>query len=189
MWSGNVVWNLGRLSLLAGCAFGLSCGTNGPTSATPSDGTGMIRSDTALFTLITQTEPFGSYELFPNLPGNSTGSTVSGSSAHQPRIRVSMNAKAFRALQNGRLPLGTTFPDGSTIFKEVVGSNGATTLYTVMYRERGNSRAGNGWLWAEYSPEGGTRYSLANQGRACTGCHSLDQGPRNDFVRSFERQQ
>jgi hypothetical protein len=28
--------------------------------------------------------------------------------------------------------------------------------------------------------------SITNRGGACTGCHSLAQGPRNDFVRVFD---
>jgi hypothetical protein len=137
---------------------------------------------------VTQTEPFGSYALFPALPGNTEG-ILSGSSAHQPRIRVSLNAKALGALQNGRLPSGTTFPDGSIVFKEVLANSGVASVYALMYKDPNSSLAGNGWLWAEYRPGGGTEYSITNRGGACTGCHSLDQGPQNDFVRSFERQQ
>ena len=180
----TVLSSVWRLSSFIGLAFSLSC-SEGPTSPATA---GAISSDSAFFTLVTQTEPFGSYTLFPDLPGNA-GGILSGSSAHQPRIRVSMNAKAFAALQNGRLPQGTTFPDGSIVFKEVLANSGATSLYTVMYRDRSSTLAGNGWLWAEYRTDGGTEYSITNRGGACTGCHSLDQGPRNDFVRSFERQQ
>ena len=185
MWRDTVLASVWRLSSFMGLAFSLSCSGEGPTS--PS-GIGAISSDSAFFTLVTQTEPFGSYTPFPDLPGNTSG-ILSGSSAHQPRIRVSMNAKAFGALQNGLLPSGTTFPDGSILFKEVLANSGVTSLYTVMYKDRSNSLAGNGWLWAEIRPGGGTEYSVTNRGGACTSCHSLDQGPRNDFVRSFERQQ
>jgi len=149
---------------------------------------GTISSDAALFNLVTQTEPFGSYTPFPSLAGTSAG-ILSGSSAHQPQIRVSLNATARGALQNGRLPSQSAFPEGSIVFKEVLTSSGATSILAVMYKNENNSLAGNGWLWAEYRPGGGTQYSVNNRGGACTGCHSLDLGPRNDFVRSFERQQ
>ena len=99
-----------------------------------------------------------------------------------------MNATAFGVLQNGRLPSGATFPDGSIIFKEIL-NNGVASLYAVMRKDRANALAGNGWLWAEYRPGGGTVFALANRGNACTGCHSLNRGPQNDSVRSFERQQ
>ena len=185
MCSGHVLSIVWRLSSCLGLAFCLSCSGEGASITSPA--TGGITSDSAFFALVTQTEPFGLYTLFPNLAGNTTG-ILSGSSAHQPRIRVSMNAKAFGVLQNGRLPSGTTFPDGSIVFKEVLATSGVTSIYTVMYKDRSNSLAGSGWLWAEYRPGGGTEYSVTNRGGACTGCHSLDQGPQNDFVRSFERQ-
>ena len=57
-----------------------------------------------------------------------------------------------------------------------------------MYKDRSNANAGNGWLWAEYRPGGDVVFSITNRGNACTACHSLAQGPANDFVRIFERQ-
>ncbi len=181
-----------RLSAVLGLAVCISCSSGDAPITSPtttrsiaSDG---ITSDAAFFTLVTRTEPFGSYTPFPNLAGNTSG-ILSGSSAHVPRVRVSMNATAFGVLQNGRLPTGATFPDGSIIFKEVLADGAAANVYAVMRKDRGNALAGNGWLWAEYGPDGGTVFALANRGNACTGCHSLNQGPQNDFVRSFERQQ
>ena len=100
-----------------------------------------------------------------------------------------MNARAAGALLNGQLPSGTSFPSGSIVFKEVLATSGLTSLYAIMYKDRGNSLAGNGWLWAEIRPDGGAEYSVTNRGAACTACQALDEGPRNDFVRSFERQQ
>jgi hypothetical protein len=188
MWR-TVLWSLGRLSLLVVLPVCVSCGSEGPSSPTTPEGPGTISSDSALFTLITQGEPFGSYTLFPRLAAGTGGILDGSSSAHQPRIRVSMNNRALAALQDGRLSPGATLPDGSIVFKEVFASSGTTSLYTVMYKDRGNSLAGNGWLWAEYTPGGGTAYSITNRGGSCTGCHSRGLGPQNDFVRSFERQQ
>ncbi len=180
-----------RVSAFLDLAVCISCSSGdapitSPTSPTTA-GTGGITSDSAFFTLVTQTEPFGSYTSFPGLAGNTSG-ILSGSSAHVPRIRVSMNATAFGVLQNGRLPSGATFPDGSIILKEVL-DNGVASVYAVMRKDPGNALAGNGWLWAEYRPDGGTVFALANRGNVCTSCHSLNQGPQNDYVRSFERQQ
>jgi hypothetical protein len=103
-------------------------------------------------------------------------------------IRVSLNARAVAALQNGRLPAGSRFPDGSVVFKEILGPAGAATVYAVMYKANGDARAGNGWLWAEIAPNGSVAYSLSNRGAACTACHQLERGPQNDSVRTFERQ-
>ena len=146
-----------------------------------------IGSDSAFFTFVTQTQPFSGYAPFPNLSIGADG-TLPASSAHQPLIRVTLNEAAAGALQNGRLLPGTTFPDGSVIFKEVLSSPGVVSVDAVMYKDRTHTNAGNGWLWAEYRPDGGVVFSMTNRGNACTGCHSLAQGPQNDFVRIFERQ-
>lgn len=147
-----------------------------------------VSTDADLFTLITRTQPFTSYRLFPNADSVTSG-TLNGSTAHQPTVRVSMNATAFGGLQNGMLPVGGAFPDGSIIVKEIR-TNGQTTLYAVLYKDRGNAMAetGSGWLWAEYFPDGRVAFSVTTRGSGCISCHSREQGPQHDFVRTFERQ-
>jgi hypothetical protein len=145
-----------------------------------------IGSDAELFRLVTQAEPFASYTLFPNADSVTSG-TLNGSTAHQPLVRVSMNTVAFGILQDGSLPQGTDFPDGSIIFKEIM-MNSQTILFAVIFKDRTNSLAANGWLWAEFYPDGGTAYSITGRGNGCTGCHAREQGPQHDFVRTFERQ-
>ena len=167
-----------------------ACGSGSPVRPTEPAGvptSQAISSDAELFTLITQTQPFQSYTRFPSLDLSPTG-TLPASSAHQPIIRVGLNATAASALQSGRLPAGSSFPDGSIIVKEVLGSNGLVNLYAVMYKDSRNPLAGSGWLWAELRPAGSADYSVRNRGAACTSCHGLDQGPHNDRVRIFERQ-
>ncbi len=159
-----------------------------PTGPPPGPGGNLIADDAALFRLVTQTEAFAGYTLFPNADPVTTG-TLTGSNAHRPMIRVSLNARALGVLQNGRLPSGARFPDGSVVFKEILGGSGGTaSAYAVMYKAGADTRAGNGWLWAEFSPGGAVGYSITNRGSACTACHQLDQGPQNDSVRTFERQ-
>ena len=68
-----------------------------------------ITNDAALFAFVTQSQPFATYAPFPALDAAPDG-TLIASSAHQPLIRVSLNATAAGALQNGRLPAGTAFP-------------------------------------------------------------------------------
>ncbi len=161
-----------------------SCGDTS-TSTPPATG-GVISTDTQLFTHVTQSEPFTSYTLFPNVDSVTSG-TLNGSTAHQPLVRVSMNTSALATLQNGRLSTGGTFPDGSIIFKQII-TDGQTTLYAIIYKDRSNALAGNGWLWVEYQPNGTVAFSIANRGSGCVGCHAREQGPQNDFVRTFERQ-
>lgn len=158
-----------------------------PPTGTPGPTAPVIASDADLFTLVTQREPFAAYHLFPNADEITSG-TLNGSSAHRPLVRTSLNATAFGALQNGKLPAETRFPDGSVVFKEVRTNVGTTVTYAIMYKSRDSRLAGNGWLWAELNPNGSVAYSIANQGRACTGCHALERGPQNDSVRTFERQ-
>lgn len=181
----RLLFSLRALPLAAVVLAAAGC-KSGVTEPTESSG-GRITSNSALFTFVTQTQPFSTYMPFPNLSAGTDGILVA-SSAHQPLIRVSLNATAAGALQNGRLPSGTTFPDGSAIFKEVLTSGRTVDLFAVMYKDRTNTLAGNGWLWAEFRPSGGVAFSVASRGSACTGCHALEQGPRNDLVRIFERQ-
>src|SRR5882672_8799873 len=112
---------------------------------TPTPAATAISSDAELFTRVTQKEPFATYGLFPNADEITSG-TLNGSSAHHPLVRTSLNATALGALQNGKLPAGAKFPNGS------IG------------------------------------YSITNRGAGCTSCHSLERGPENDFVRTFESQ-
>lgn len=102
-------------------------------------------------------------------------------------VRVSLNAAAISALPNDTLPARSSFPDGSIVFKEIR-TNGQTTLYAVMYKDRNNGLAANGWLWAEYAPDGTVAFSVTRKGSGCIGCHALEQGTQHDFVRTFERQ-
>ena len=168
-----------------------SCGQSAttPTAPTaPSAPGAAIRDDAALFRLVSQTDPFTRYTVFPNADEFTTG-RLNGSEAHGPVIRVSLNATAAGALQGGRLATGTRFPDGSIVFKEIKpGATAAASVYAVMVKDAGNSLAGNGWLWAEYSPTGSVVFSINSRGNACTSCHLREQGPQNDLVRSFERQ-
>jgi hypothetical protein len=176
-----------QLSLLSALLLVIACDqTNRPPAApSPADG---IRDSAALFQLITQADPFTGYTLFPNVE-EFTGGRLNGSEAHRPIVRVSFNARALGALQSGRLPMAAQFPDGSIILKEIRSrADAPATLYAVMYKDVGNTLAGNGWLWAEFSPDGSVGYSVANRGTACTSCHQREQGSLNDLVRTFERQ-
>ncbi|MBI5471928.1 MAG: hypothetical protein HY961_06240 [Ignavibacteriae bacterium] len=142
--------------------------------------------DAELFALVTAKQPYATYPLFP-LVDSVTSGTLNGSTAHQPLVRVRMNRVALGALRNGRLPTGLAFPDSSIIFKEIL-SGGTTQLFAVLYKDSKNPLAGNGWLWAEYSPNGNVLFSIDRRGVGCIACHSREQGPQHDFIRTFERQ-
>jgi hypothetical protein len=180
---------LKRLLTFAVLLAGMSCGRNTvpPTRASPSP-SGNVSDDASLFRRVTETDPFAGYTVFLNADEFTDG-RLNGSEAHRPIVRVSLNATAFGALQNGRLPPGGGFPAGSVVFKEVRSrADAPTTRYAVMYKDAGSAFAGNGWVWAEFRPDGSVQYSVSNRGTACTGCHLREQGAQNDLVRTFERQ-
>lgn len=110
--------------------------------------------------------------------------TSSNPSAHNPYFRVRFNSVANTALtDNGKLPQGGSFPDGSIVVKELYDSpTGGIKLYAIMKKED-HPDAGAGWLWAEYEDDGKVVYSVSNGGDGCTGCHSADD---RDYVRIFE---
>lgn len=120
---------LGVASLLQ-----LSCKDLG-TAKLPNSGS--VSTDAELFQLVTETEPFTTYSLFPRVDSLTSG-TLNGSNAHWPLVRVSMNATALAALQHDTLPRGSSFPDGSILFKQIISGN-QTILYAMMYKDRSNS--------------------------------------------------
>lgn len=166
------------------CLPGLSCRDSGtPVAPVMAE---MISSDQQLFAFITIKDPNVSYKLFPNADSVAAG-TLNGSNAHQPMVRVSLNGKALGALQDGQLQGGSTFPDGSVILKEVR-INGSADLLAIVYKESHNPLSNGGWLWAELRPDGTVAYSIRNRGDGCISCHSREQGPQHDYIRTFERQ-
>lgn len=143
-----------------------------------------ISDDAALFKLISRDEPYQSYRLFPNTTEISSG-RLDGAGAH-PSARVRINTPAAQSLDsNGKLPSGGRFRSGSVIVKEIT-SGGQSGLLAVMRRDGPNQ--GAGWQWAEFRPDGQVVVSTAGRGGVCIECHSRQQGPQNDLVRTFERQ-
>ena len=105
----------------AGCGDGGSPAAPPPLAsptATPPSTLASVSDDAALFRLVAEEQPFSGYVLFPAADELATG-RLNGSEAHNPLVRVSLNARAMGALQGGRLPAGSSFPDGSIVFKEL----------------------------------------------------------------------
>ena len=157
-------------------------------AATPPPAVTTIRDDAGFFQLVTRDDPFSAYRLLPNTEEFTTG-RLDGSEAHRPVVKVTLNAIAFGALQNGKLPPGGKFPNGSIVFKQISDRAGAApSLYAVMRKDDGGGLSGAGWQWAEYRPDGSVAFSISSRGSVCTSCHMRQQGPQNDLVRTFERQ-
>ena len=115
--------------------------------------------------------------IFPSAPA----------SAHKAFFRVRFNDIAKNALtDNGKLPVGTTFPSGSLIVKELHDNAAGTALkgYAIMEKLPADPNAGGQWVWAEYvsttTPSG---ILIAGKGSECISCHS--SGDR-DKLRLFD---
>jgi len=98
-----------------------------------------------------------------------------GSNSPHGSFKLKFNKIASAALtDNGKLPIGKKFPEGSLVVKEVQ-SNG---LYALMYKYK------NSWLWGEINNDGTTVFSVAKDpSSACVSCHS--QSGQRDLVVSF----
>jgi hypothetical protein len=117
--------------------------------------------------------------------GDSSVVPSSPQSAHSAYFRVRFNAIAAGALiDNGKLPTNGTFPEGSVIVKDLYNTQtGNLALYAVMKKASNDVNSKNGWLWAEYYPNGQVIYKIANKGGGCVSCHSTNQ---RDYIRLFD---
>lgn len=124
-------------------------------------------SDKALFDSCKNETAFTYYK-------NTSGTVYSGTNGPHGAFKLKFNKIAATVLtDNGKLPVGQLFPDGSMIVKEVQ-SNG---MYALMYKKTGS------WLWAEINADGSVVYSVNKDPSVCTSCHS--QAGQRDLVVSF----
>jgi hypothetical protein len=106
-----------------------------------------------------------------------------GGSPHG-NFKLKFNNKATSVFDvDGKIPAGSSFPDGSLIVKEAFTGAG-NMLYAVMKKDSKSKFAADGWLWAEYNPDGTVIYNVKEKGESCTSCHSAT--PNRDHVRSFD---
>lgn len=101
-------------------------------------------------------------------------------------IKVRFNSIAAAALDStGKLPIGSSFPQGSVIVKEIYSSAaGGLNIYAVMKKSPNDKNAGSGWIWGEYKQGGDVVFSAAKKGNGCISCHS--SGDQRDLVRTFD---
>jgi Cytochrome P460 len=134
--------------------------------------------DKALFEEITSINDYSYYK------ESDTILESSNESPHNSYFRVKFNSTAFNMLtDDGKLPVNSTFPEGSIIVKELFNTqDGELELYAVMKKSTENN-AEKGWIWAEYKPDGTTFYSVSEKGGSCIGCHSINE---RDYVRLFD---
>jgi hypothetical protein len=122
-------------------------------------------SDKALYDSAKNESAFIYYKNLPN-------TVYSGTTGPHGSFKLKFNKVANSVLtDNGKLPIGQKFPDGSFIVKEIQGSG----LYAVMYKRTGS------WLWAEFNADGSTYYSVTKDPEVCTSCHN-QSGQRDQVV-------
>ena len=124
-------------------------------------------SDKALFDSCRNETAFTYYK-------NASTTVYSGANGPHGAFKLKFNKTAINVLtDNGKLPIGQKFPNGSLIVKEVQ-SNG---MYALMFKKE------DAWLWAELNADGSSAYSVNKDPSVCINCHS--QSGQRDLVVSF----
>lgn len=124
--------------------------------------------DRALYDSCKNTAAFKYYK-------NNPAAIYSGAHGPHGAFKLRFNTLAYAVLtDNGKLPVNTTFPDGSMIVKDIQ-NNGQ---YALMYKKTGS------WLWAEINADGSVAFSTSKEpNAACVSCHS--QSGQRDLALSF----
>lgn len=143
------------------------------------DEEGAVGPDLQLFNEATATSGFAFYQDNPSIL------TSSNASGHRPYMRVKFNSIAQSVLGlDGRLPNGSSFPNGSLIVKELYDNpQGNIQLYAVLKKDSLDPSAGVNWLWGEYYADGSVAASVTEVGSQCISCHSTNS---RDYVRVFD---
>ncbi len=98
-----------------------------------------------------------------------------GSGHYLPKLRTRYNALASNYLDvNGKVIVGTIFPEGSLIVKELFDSTNTLIHYAVMRKSSESAFADKyGWVWGVYRVAGNyLEVSVSTKGIDCVGCHS-----------------
>lgn len=96
-----------------------------------------------------------------------------GTTGAHSSFKLKFNKIAATVLtDNGKIPVGQQFPNGSFIVKEM-----QSGLNAFMYKKEGS------WLWAEIYSNGDVLYSVNKGSQPCINCHS--QSGNRDLVVSF----
>lgn len=125
-------------------------------------------SDKALYDSCINTTAFVYYK-------NNVSAIYSGTNGPHGAFKLRFNKKASAVLiDNGKLPVGQKFPDGSMVVKDIQ----ANGMFAFMYKKEGS------WLWGEVNADGSTAFSVNKDPiSACINCHS--QAGQRDLVVSF----
>jgi hypothetical protein len=97
-----------------------------------------------------------------------------GSGHPQPFLRTRYNAIAATQLDStGRIMVGSIFPEGSVVVKELRMNTSTIGQYAVLYKDAGHVDAdARGWVWGYINADGTVAESASKKGSSCSGCHS-----------------
>jgi len=113
------------------------------------------------WTYITETNPYTEWKPWPGYLD-----IYPGQSPHGAFLKLYVNDKAFKAIQDEKMPM----PAGSIIVKENYGEDKETLMaVTPMYKVMDYNPEGGDWFWAKYGAEGDVMASGKVQG--CIDCH------------------
>ncbi len=109
----------------------------------------------------------------------------SKSTAHGTWFNLLFNSVASAALtDNGKLPVGVSFPEGSIVVKELYETQqGGLKYIAVMQKASKNENQNGGWVWGEFEADGKVYSGIGTKGGGCAGFHSSCD---RDKVRAFE---
>ncbi len=124
--------------------------------------------DTQLYELSTDATGFTWYKHTDALLSKSPGS-----GHFPPYLRTRYNATAATQLDaNGKINVGTAFPEGSLIVKELYTDTAVLERYAILYKDTDNAAAdANGWVWGYIDADGFVQNSATDKGAICTSCH------------------
>ena len=112
--------------------------------------------------------------------------TVNANGPHGPFILVRYNETAQSVLDaNNKLPAGASFPEGSTIVKEVFNQLGGTLIKQyVMHKKATDPNSALNWVWAGFDADGSVNFPVSNKGVGCKECHATN--PNRDGAKIFD---
>lgn len=124
----------------------------------------------AVWTYISQTNPYTQWEFWPGKAG-----MYPGQSPHGAYLKLYANPVAIEAARAGK----TEMPDGALIVKENYAKDRKTlAAVTPMYKVEGYNPGAGDWFWAKYGPAGEVQASGKVDG--CINCHATQK--QNDWL-------
>ena len=128
-----------------------------------------IGTDQELYDLAKATSGFTWYKNSSSLLDKSSGSGHS-----QPFLRTRYNAVAATKLEsNGKIIIGSIFPEGSLIVKELYDNSTTLGRYAILYKKSASADAdANGWVWGYINADGSVAVAASQKGGSCISCHS-----------------